>query len=328
MRIVRAVVGFVAGVVVAATALAGSAEVKVAGVGGAQVQWNGVRYSKRLVDQISPGLVWRMGSNSATRMTVEGMALVCDGGIVFPGEASLVLRFLSAEKGDLIAFEENTYQWSEDKHNFALLPVEIWKEKDAKKVTEGLELKLRTVTAKARAQKPAAETATTGGTAAPKAEMPSPVTYSKEAQAEHDKTPWVEFEMRFGELAGLAAFEAAEVGELKGKHGEAKTPFVMRWPKYKAPRAKSELVATGTDVVFGVLREDPKDAAKPQEWLVVVSGGEKPEMELREIGRAATPRRIEGERVETKAAPKSVDWTFEEKVLVLHIHGADYRFPW
>src|SRR5688572_26417094 len=80
-----------------ASALAGDSEVKVPGIGGAKIQWNPVRYRKQLVDQLSPGLMWRLGSGGATRAEVTGMCLAGDGGILFPGEATCVVRFNSME---------------------------------------------------------------------------------------------------------------------------------------------------------------------------------------------------------------------------------------
>jgi hypothetical protein len=309
----------------AASALAGDSETKVPGVGGVSIRWNDIRYRKQLIDQLQPGLTWRLGAGTATRVEVTGMVLAGDGGLIFPGEATFNLRYWSADKWSLVAFEENDWKWTEAVHHFAVIPCSVWKEKDPKKAAEKLTLAFRSVTGKTRSGPPSDDVVTPSEGARPKVELPSPVTYSKEAQAEADKAPWVEMEMRFGDLVGLVAFEAAEAGELKTKKADEKrTPLSLRWPQFTSVRAKTELVETGTELTLGLLKlaDDPA-----QEFLLVVAGGENPEVELRRIGKDEKAKTLDGKRVATKTAPKSVAWECDGKSMTLHLFQADYVFP-
>jgi hypothetical protein len=324
MRFLRAAASAGVGAALAAGAFAGDSTVKVPGLGSVSVKWNDLRYRRELIDQLQPGLTWRMGVNGATRIDVAGMALAGEGGILFPGEATLNLRYWSQEKWELVAFEENDWKWSDTYHQLGVVPCEVWREQDPKKAAEKLTLTLRAATGRTRAERPA-DVAVTGEPGKGRPEMAPPVAWSKEAQAEVDKAPWVEFEMRFGDLVGLVAFEAAEAGELKGRRGEAKTPFTLRFPRFRTLRAKTELAETGTEIAFGVLREE---TTPPSEWLLVVSGGALPEVELRRIARSDGARTIEGRRVEAKSDRREVGWSHDGKSLVLQLHGLNYEFPY
>jgi hypothetical protein len=229
------------------------------------------------------------------------------------------------ENWSLVLYEEDDWQWKESVHHYGIVPCKVWKEKDPKKAAEKLEIAFRAVTGKNRTQPPAADTVTPTEGGKPKVELPSPVEYSKEAKAELEKAPWVEMEMRFGDLVGLVSFEAAEAGELKAKKAdEKKTALSLRWPQFTAVRAKTELVETGTDVTLGLLKlaDDPA-----QEFLVVVAGGEQPEIELKRIGKDEKSRTVEGKRAATKAAPKTITWECDGKNLTLHLFQVDYVFP-
>ncbi|MCE9635275.1 MAG: hypothetical protein K8T90_06160 [Planctomycetes bacterium] len=331
----RLVAGLALGAVLglaASSALAGSAEGKVAGVGGAEVKWNDVRFRKQLFDQIQPGLTWRLGSGGATKIEVTGMVLASDGVLLFPGEAALNLRFLGGDAWSLVAYEfdakvQQNYQWDETRHTFGVVPCTAWREKDPKKSAEKLALALRGSTGKSRTTPPASE-AVTGGADAKPAPTPAPADataeLSKEARAELDKAPWLELEMRFGDLVGLVLFEAAEVGELKAKKtDDAKTPLSLRWPQFTTVRAKTELAEKGKPVTLGWMQVGT-DAAG--ESLLVVTGGETPKLEFRKPAKEGASKSVEGKRTATKTAPKTTGWECDGKTLTLHLFQVDYSF--
>jgi hypothetical protein len=310
----------------AAAALAGSTEAMVPGHGGAEIRWGELRFRKDLLDQLAPGLTWRIGSGAATRLELSGFALVGEKGILFPGEATLNLRYHSWEKWELVAFEENDWRWSADKHQLGLFPVEVWREKDPKKSAEKLVLTLRAKSGRERATRPA-DAVTPGSGDAPRPVLPPPVEYSKEAQAELDKAPVVDLEMRFGDVVALASFEAAKSGEAKGALADAdgkKTPLRLRFAQFTAIRAKTELCESGTEVVVGALRVESKTA--PEEWVVAVSGGAVPELWRRSADGAKTLPALEGRRVEVKSDRKATGAVFDKNVLTLQFHGVDYVF--
>lgn len=331
----RLAAGLVLGVAFAAAASAaraGSAEGKVAGVGGAEVKWNDVRFRKQLADQITPGLTWRLGSGGATKIEVTGMVLAGDGLVLFPGEAALNLRFLGGEAWSLVAYEfdpkaQQSYQWDETRHTFGVVPCVAWREKDPKKSAEKLTLALRGSTGKTRTAPPPAE-AVTGGADAKPAPAPAPADanaeLSKEARAELDRAPWLELEIRFGDLVGLVLFEAAEAGELKTKKADdAKTPVTLRWPQFTTVRAKTELLEKGKPLTLGWMQAG---ADASGESLLVVTGGEHPKLELRKAAKDAATKTVEGTRTATKSAPKTTAWECDGKTLTLHLFQADYAF--
>lgn len=325
-----ALVSAAALVAVAAAAFAGDTAAKVPGMGGAEIRWNELRYRKELVDQLRPGLTWRLGQGGATRVELTGMALVGERGVLFPGEATFNLRFWSWEKWELVAFEENEWQWSEERHQLGLFPVDVWKEKDPKKSAEKLLLTLRSSAGKDLARRP--EGAVTPGPGEkPTVRMPPAVEPTKEALAEIDRAPWLQLEMRFGDLVGLASFEAAKSGEAKGEAQgnpadpySAKAPVRMRFLRYPSIRAKTELAEGSVEVVVGVLRVESKPA--PSEWLVTVTGGESPELWRKRLGKDEEMKPLAGKRVEAKSDRKETGAVLKGNLLTLQFHGVDYVF--
>lgn len=312
----------------AAAAFAGSDETKVPGGGAAKIRWGDVRYRKALIDQLSPGLTWRIGAGDATRIEVEGVALLGENGALFPGEATWNLRYWSMEKWELVAFEERDWKWSEDKRHFAVVPCDVWKEGMANRHTEKLEIALRGVVGKAKSGPPAV----TADSGPAKVELPPPVEHGREAIAEMDAAPWLEAEFRFGDLVGLARFECGKPGEAKGarplRGGEkSKAPLRVRWVQVPSVISRTELLETGTDVPFGFLEEG--EGAAKQEWFLRFCGGEFPVLERIPLGGKPDrprPPEIAGKRVPTKATPKTLTAELKDNVLTIHLRQVDYVF--
>ena len=332
----RTFVAAAAAVALAAGAsFAGDSATKVPGVGGAEIKWNDLRYRKQLLDQLQPGLTWRLGVGGPTRIEISGMALAGQRGILFPGESTFNLRFWSWEKWELVAFEENDWKWTETMHQLGVFPVEVWREKEKKKETEKLELTLRSVAAKDRMQRPEGATVTPGAGEKPTVKMLPSVEHSKEALAELEKAPWVQLEMRFGDLIAVASFEAVKAGETKGEMTAAadaagryaageKVPLRLRFLRHPAIRAKTELAEVSEEVVVGVLRCESKKA--PEEWIVSVSGGETPELWRRRLGKDEEMKPLAGKRVAVKGERKETSASLAKNVLTLSFHGLDYVF--
>lgn len=323
----RIAVGAAVTAALACAAFAGSSGARVPGGGSASIRWNDLRYRKELVDQLAPGLTWRLGHSGATRLTVSGTALVGAKGVVFPGECTLNLRFHSWESVELVAYEEDDWRWQPTVHHFGLFPVEVWKEPDPKKAAEELTLQLRGVTGRTRTLRPAAAV-TPGARERREITLPPVLTYTPEAQTEIDAAPWLELDLRFGDLVGRAAFEAARFTETRGTTGDtggSGRTLRFRGLQYAAVRAKSEWVETGSELVVGVMRVESRGAA-PEEWLTVVSGGEVPELWRRRIGGTEELRPLEGRRIEVKADRKTTDAVLDGRTLQLRFRGFDYVF--
>lgn len=340
-----------AGSLGAAIAWAAKSSTKVKGLGSAEVTWNAVPFREELMQQLSPGLTWRLGSGDATRLELSGMALVNGSSMLFPGEATLNLRYWSDIRWDLVVFAENHWSWSADKTELALVPAKVGKNPDKKAHAKKLELELRAVTKATQSEVPVPAVTGLDEDLLDPDEVDDDVGYSGEARKEFDAIPVLELHMRFGPHMGIVAFEAVKWEELtakappRKKDGDADgatsdkaRKLRLRIASHPAVQARTELLDKHEGQLTLGTWEDGAPGDKPV--VLVMTGGELPM--LWPITRAAKSKddtaRAELDPIEGKRVPKpgkdgklpkpakTLNATLAGNVLTVHLHGVDYVF--
>jgi hypothetical protein len=327
-----AVTGAITLLAIAALAVAGTDETKLEGVGSAKVRWNAVPYREELMEQLSPGLTWRLGKDDATRLEIKGMALVNGNSILFPGKVTLNLRYWSQIRWDLVVFEKNDWKWGPDVGELGLIPAKVGKIPDEKKAAKSLQLELRDVTKANQSEIPTPVLTGVDKDMLDPDEVSDSVGYSPAAQKQFDAVPMLELHMRFGPHTGIVSFEATKFGELKGKKegGGKKQKLRIRYPKHPAPLARTEFLEQHDGQLTVGLWDEGAPNGEPV--VLVLSGGETPMLWPVTVGPdGETQDRkelepIEGARQTTKKSPKTMEATLDGNVLTIHLDKVAYTF--
>ncbi len=315
-----------------AVAVAKDTSTKFKGLGSASVKWNSLTYREELFQQLSPGLTWRIGKGDATRLKVSGMALATPEALILPGEMTLNLRYWEQTRWELIAYEENDWSWSEDKNEFGTVPTIVGKWGDPEKAVERLTLELRASTKAEPSAIPG--TVLTGDAALAKdiEEGDPSLEYSTDARKELEAQPLLELLVRFGPHVAVTRFEPVKVSTLKstrlirveGKKKPKKQKLRLMVPQYGAVKARTEWLEKFDGELLVALMTDGAPGGKPLN--LILTGGEAPQLWPVTVKKGEELDELDGERVETKKTPKTLEAELEGTRLTIHADRVDYVF--
>lgn len=313
---------FLATLAVAVPLSAGTTKLSVKKLGKAQVKWNGVPFRQELMEQLSPGLTWRMGSGNPTRLELSGMALVGKGGMLLPGELTLNLRFWAQDNWQLVTFVDNNWKWSEESQERGIFPFEVGQERDEKKHTKQLEMTLRQVARKDGMV--IFRPAVTGEAATPDEYTPEGL-LSEAAQKQIDEAPVVEFEVRFGPHVGVARFEPVKFDTVKStvKGSTSRDSLEIAYPRYTDLLARTEECNAEGALMIGLLT---RDGEVEKTVVLELIGGDEPSLWPTTRKGAEELDFISGKRIVTKTSPKTMTVELDGKTLTVHLAKVDYVF--
>jgi hypothetical protein len=332
--------------VTAVAAVAKDSKAKVKGLGKAEVKWNAVTFRPELMDMLKPGLTWRMGKDGATRLKIEGMALVGQGCFLLPGEMTLNLRYWSDDNWELVVFEENRWNWGEDVTGLGILPTDVGKIPKPGKPAKALQLELKVVT-KANPSRVARPVLTGPDEDDDTFTETSPdVTYAKEARAELEALPLVELHTRFGPHMALTTFDPVKTVALAGERvgaGDAEGPdqgkkrkkkkdarkggkqkLRIHWALHGAVRARTDWVEKHEGELTVGLFDRGAPGGEPV--VLVLTGGEMPFLWRVPRKGGESYDSWEGRRVPTQKVPEQVTADLKGTRLTIHLANVDYVF--
>ncbi len=313
--------------VVAAAAFAGDSALKMKGLGSARVRWNAIRFRPELMEQLQPGLTWRLGKDGPTRLTIEKMALVGADSMLLPGEMTLNLRFWEERKWELVVFEENDWKWSEDSTEFAVLPATVGTPAGTTDKKAGKSLEIELVKTTRGAAVPIERPAATGDAALLDLfEVPDDVEYEPALRKKWEALPAVDVRLRFGPNAGVVRFEAAKITRLKGERADGEE-IVLDFVQFAEPAVRTSFLEEheGEIAVAVVHKGAPGEGGAA---LLALTGGDEPYLWVRSRNGKDDVAEFGGFRrvVKRKKPLETVDASLEGDKLTIMVTGADYVF--
>jgi hypothetical protein len=296
--------------VAASAAVAADTELKIKKLGNVEIRWNPVPYRDELMAQLQPGLTWRLGKESATRLDLKKMALVAPGsGVLLPGEQTLNLRFWAWDNWELVVFEEDDWKWSEESTELGLFEATVGPTKYEKEHTKALILDLHETT---RGKPTRIERPAVTGADADLAELfsvPDDVEYEAALRKRWEALPWVELIVRFGPHKAIVGFEPVPLRELKGaferKDGKKRRVTIVGLDLPEPAVRAQYLEEHEGELPIAVMTE----AGEGGEHVVLhVSGSELPVLWPRTRSGTDVGEPLDGTRTEAKLkkAPNSV----------------------
>jgi len=311
----------------AAAAFAGDSALSMKGLGKARVRWNAVQFRPELMEQLKPGLTWRLGKDGPTRLSIEKMALVGADAVLLPGEMTLNLRFWEQRKWELVVYEENDWKWSEESTEFAVLPATVGTPTGTSDKKAGKSLEIELVNTTRGAMVPIERPAVTGDAALMDLfDVPDDVEYEPGLRKQWEALPAVDVRLRFGPNAGVVRFEAAKVKRLTGERADGEK-IVLDFVQFAEPGVRTSFLEEheGEIPIAVVHKGSPADGAPA---VLALTGGDEPYLWVRSRNGKEEVADFAGVRhaVKRKKALDTVDASLEGDKLTIMVSGANYVF--